>query len=43
VYNQAIRVAIEVNVKVIKTVKKRLEEIIIVKGSRGSDIIVSVF
>jgi hypothetical protein len=43
VYNQAIRVAIEVDVKVVETVEEGLEGIVIVEGSRGSDIIVSVF
>jgi hypothetical protein len=43
VYNQAIRVAIKVNVKVVKTVKKRLKGIIIVKCLKRSDIIVFMF
>jgi hypothetical protein len=37
VYNQAIKVAIKVNVKVIKT-KKRLKRIIIVKGLKRLNI-----
>jgi hypothetical protein len=43
VYNQAIRVAIKVNVKVVKAVEEGLRGIIVVKDLRGSDIIVSVF
>jgi hypothetical protein len=43
VYNQAIRVAIEVDVKVVGTEEERLKSIVIVEGSRGSDIIVFVF
>jgi hypothetical protein len=43
VYNQAIRVAIKVDVKVVGAVEEGLEGIVVVEGSRGSDIIVSVF
>jgi hypothetical protein len=42
-YNQAIRVAIKVVVKVVETVKKGLKGIVVVKGLRGLNIIVSVF
>jgi hypothetical protein len=43
VYNQAIKVAIKVHVKVVEIVKKGLEGVVVVEGLRGSDIIVSVF
>jgi hypothetical protein len=43
VYNKAIKVVIEVNVKVVETVKEKLKGIVIVKGLKGSDIIVSMF